>query len=60
MKALCLVCLAVLISGCSGPSYCERRLVPINGVSDARSDAPVTRRLKHEATGDLARQGRRP
>lgn len=60
MKALCLVCVALLISGCSGPSYCERRLVPINGLGATRTGAPLGRRVEHGVNSRIVRQGQRP
>lgn len=48
MKTLCLACVVLLIGGCSGPSYCERRLVPINGPGAARSSTPDRRPLKRD------------
>lgn len=48
MRTLCLACVVLLIGGCSGPSYCERRLVPINGPGATRVSTPDRHRLKQD------------
>jgi hypothetical protein len=59
MKAFCLACVVLLFCGCSGPSYCERRLVPINGRGTAGTVAPDWRRRRQDLNHGDAHQGQR-
>ncbi len=59
MKAFCLACVVLLICGCSGPSYCERRLVPINGRGTAGTVPPDRRRWKQDLKHGDEHQGQR-